>query len=88
MTNPDDGRRNPKQGQGRFLRTASFWALVILIPLAIFQVMDTSRQLERELTYTEFRQQLEAGNKREAFRLASQKLSVQTRFLSRVGLSG
>ena len=62
MTNPDDGQRDQKAG--RFLRTASFWALVILIPLAIFQVMDTSRQVERELTYTEFRQQLEADNVR------------------------
>jgi cell division protease FtsH len=60
MTNPDDGRKDQKTG--RFLRTASFWALVILIPFVIFQVMDTSRQLERELSYTEFRQQLEAEN--------------------------
>ncbi len=60
ITKPDDGSKEQKPG--RFLRTASFWALVILIPLAIFQVMDTSRQLQRELTYTEFREQLEAGN--------------------------
>jgi len=60
ITKPDDGSKEQKTG--RFLRTASFWALVILIPLAIFQVMDTSRQLERELTYTEFREQLEAEN--------------------------
>ena len=60
ITKPDDGSKEQKTG--RFMRTASFWALVILIPLAIFQVMDTSRQLERELTYTEFREQLEAEN--------------------------
>jgi len=60
ITNPDDGDKEQKTK--RFLRTASFWALVILIPLAIFQVMDTSRQVARELTYTEFRQQLEAQN--------------------------
>jgi len=33
-----------------------------LIPLAIFQVMDTSRQVEKDLTYSEFRAQLEADN--------------------------
>ena len=60
ITKPDDGSKEQKTG--RFLRTASFWALVILIPLAIFQVMDTSRQVQRELTYTEFREQLEAEN--------------------------
>jgi cell division protease FtsH len=60
MTNPEDGRKD--QRTGRFLRTASFWALVILIPLAIFQVMDTSRQVDEELSYTEFRQQLEDEN--------------------------
>ena len=59
-TKPDDGNKDQKTG--RFLRTASFWALVILIPLAIFQVMETSRQLERELTYTEFREQMEGDN--------------------------
>jgi len=59
-TKPDDGNKDQKPG--RFLRTASFWALVILIPLAIFQVMETSRQLERELTYTEFREQMEGDN--------------------------
>ena len=62
MTSPDDGNKDQKTS--RFLRTASFWALVILIPLAIFQVMETSRQLERELTYTEFREQLEGDNVR------------------------
>ena len=60
IANPDDGNKEEKTK--RFLRTASFWALVILIPLAIFQVMDTSRQVARELTYTEFRQQVEAQN--------------------------
>ncbi len=33
-----------------------------MIPLAIFQVMDTSRQVEKDLTYSEFRAQLEADN--------------------------
>ncbi|MGH7540488.1 MAG: ATP-dependent metallopeptidase FtsH/Yme1/Tma family protein, partial [Gemmatimonadota bacterium] len=54
--NDDSGRMN------RILRTASFWALVVLIPVAILQLMDTSRREQGELTYTEFRGQLEAEN--------------------------
>ena len=54
--------KNNAGGPARFLRTASFWALIVLIPLAIFQVMDTSREVEKELTYSEFRAQLDADN--------------------------
>jgi len=61
MKQPDDKNSNAA-GPARFLRTASFWALIVLIPLAIFQVMDTSRQVEKELTYSEFKAQLDADN--------------------------
>ncbi|MEJ2547840.1 MAG: ATP-dependent zinc metalloprotease FtsH [Gemmatimonadota bacterium] len=60
MKQPEE--KNNAGGPARFLRTASFWALIVLIPLAIFQVMDTSRQVEKELTYSEFRAQLDADN--------------------------
>ena len=46
----------------RFLRTASFWALIVLIPLLIFQLMNSSREAQQELTYSEFRAQVEGGN--------------------------
>ena len=52
----DGGRVN------RFLRTASFWALIVLIPLLIFQLMNSSREAQQELTYSEFRAQVEGGN--------------------------
>jgi cell division protease FtsH len=55
-------KKDTTAGPTRFLRTASFWALIVLIPLAIFQVMDTSRQVEKDLTYSEFRAQLDADN--------------------------
>ncbi len=60
MKQPDN--KETAGGPARFLRTASFWALIVLIPLAIFQVMDTTRQVEKELTYSEFRAQLAADN--------------------------
>ncbi len=54
--------KRPENGLNRFMRTASFWALIVLIPLAIYQVMDTSREVRKELTYSEFRAQLQAEN--------------------------
>ena len=46
----------------RFLRTASFWALIVLIPLLIFQLMNSNREAQQELTYSEFRAQVQGGN--------------------------
>ena len=46
----------------RFLRTASFWALIVLIPLLIFQLMNSNREAQQELTYSEFRAQVKGGN--------------------------
>jgi cell division protease FtsH len=46
----------------RFLRTASFWALLVLIPIAILQLMDSSRREQQELTFTEFRAQIREDN--------------------------
>jgi cell division protease FtsH len=60
MTQPEKDRGNQKAT--RFLRTASFWALIILIPLAIYQMMEAGRQVEKELSYSEFRGQLAADN--------------------------
>ncbi|MFQ5746242.1 MAG: ATP-dependent zinc metalloprotease FtsH [Gemmatimonadota bacterium] len=60
MNQPDETNENARRR--RLMRTASFWALMALIPIAIFQVMDSSRQAAAELSYTEFRGQLEAGN--------------------------
>ncbi|MFQ5888431.1 MAG: ATP-dependent zinc metalloprotease FtsH [Gemmatimonadota bacterium] len=55
--------RTPDPGRAaRLLRTASFWALIVLIPMAIFQVMSSGRKAEKELSYTEFREQMAAGN--------------------------
>ena len=38
----------------RILRTASFWALLVLIPVAILQFMEAGRAGQQKLTYTEF----------------------------------
>ncbi|MFQ5679670.1 MAG: ATP-dependent zinc metalloprotease FtsH [Gemmatimonadota bacterium] len=54
--NQPDGRTS------RFLRTASFWILIVLISLAIFQLMNTTRQAQQELSYSEFQTQLRGEN--------------------------
>ena len=46
----------------RLLRTASFWALIILIPVAILQFMGAGREAREQISYTEFREQVSQGN--------------------------
>ena len=63
----ENGGSSPDRNDGtgrtnRILRTASFWALLILIPVAILQLMDSGRRQQETLDYTEFRAELAAGN--------------------------
>ena len=63
MQKPANGPENMDGGRmNRFLRTASFWALIVLIPLLIFQLMNSNREARQELTYSEFRAQVAGGN--------------------------
>ena len=57
-----DDDKGTSQSFGRYLRAASFWVLIFLIPLAIYELMGTTREAEKELTYTEFSEQLSSGN--------------------------
>jgi cell division protease FtsH len=43
-------------------RSLAFWALVLLVPLIIIQVLGSGRKDIQELTYTEFMQELDEGN--------------------------
>ncbi|HSJ09605.1 MAG TPA: ATP-dependent metallopeptidase FtsH/Yme1/Tma family protein, partial [Longimicrobiales bacterium] len=57
-----DKPREPQPTKwGRFSRTASFWILIVATAVLITQVFSRPEQPE-ELTYTEFTQQLAAGN--------------------------
>ncbi len=63
MQTPKGPEKDESSGRlNRILRTASFWALVVLIPVAILQLMDSGRRQQQMLTYTEFRAQLAADN--------------------------
>jgi cell division protease FtsH len=57
-----DDDKGKNQNLGRYLRAASFWLLIGLIPFAIYELMGTTREAEKELTYTEFSQQLASDN--------------------------
>jgi len=61
MSDRDNERMKPNR-LGRFSRTASFWILIILIPLLILNVVSPSRQDAAELSYTDFDRQLRDGN--------------------------
>ncbi len=43
-------------------RSLAFWALVLLVPLIIIQVLGSGRKDLQELSYTEFMQELDEGN--------------------------
>ncbi|MBX6364454.1 MAG: ATP-dependent zinc metalloprotease FtsH [Gemmatimonadetes bacterium] len=46
----------------RISKTASFWVLLVLIPVLIVQFLSPKRQEAVELTYSQFHDQLEDGN--------------------------
>ncbi|WP_310757571.1 ATP-dependent zinc metalloprotease FtsH [Candidatus Palauibacter soopunensis] len=53
---------DPSGRMHRWLRTASFWALLILIPVALLQFMGGARESRETLSYTQFRQQITQRN--------------------------
>ena len=55
-------RNDPSGRMNRLLRTASFWALLILIPVAILQFMGAGREARQKVSYTEFREQVSQRN--------------------------
>ncbi|WP_419940894.1 ATP-dependent zinc metalloprotease FtsH [Candidatus Palauibacter sp.] len=55
-------KNDPSGRMNRLLRTASFWALIILIPVAILQFMGAGREAPEQLSYTAFRKQAAQGN--------------------------
>ena len=73
-----DNERGKGQGPGRFSRfsrTASFWILIVLIPLLIINVFNPRRENAAELPYMpDFRQQLDAGNIQEVKIIEGQKI--------------
>ena len=62
MTDQTPNRGEPQGRWARMSRSLAFWALVLLVPLIIIQVLGSGRKDLQELSYTEFMQELDEGN--------------------------
>ncbi len=62
MADQEGGREDRPGGLARWSRVTSFWALVLLLSLAALSVRRGGQQAVAELSYTEFRRQVEAEN--------------------------
>jgi cell division protease FtsH len=47
---------------GRFSKTLSFWILILLIPVILIQLTGAKSEASKPVSYTEYRDQLEANN--------------------------
>jgi cell division protease FtsH len=69
----DPDRRPPKRPVGptlpggRQFRTFTFWLLLALLAVVLVQWFSTARSKEMEISYTDFRHQMDAGNIKEIF---------------------
>ncbi|MEX0692576.1 MAG: ATP-dependent zinc metalloprotease FtsH [Gemmatimonadales bacterium] len=59
---PPDGGKEGKRTVSQTSRTLMFWLLLVLLPLAIYQMMSANRQDFIEIPYSEFSRQLERDN--------------------------
>jgi cell division protease FtsH len=55
-------RGEPQGRWSRMSRSLAFWALIILVPLIIIQLVGSGRRHVQELSYTNFIHELEQGN--------------------------
>jgi cell division protease FtsH len=63
MADRDSPRKDPRSnGWNRISRVASFWVLLVLVPLLMLNFLRGQEDPSYEFTYTEFRSQLAAGN--------------------------
>jgi len=62
MPERDGSRGNRGSRWVRLSRTASFWILVFLVPILIIQVLSPRRDDSVKLNYSQFLEQLDAGN--------------------------
>ena len=62
MTDQTPNRGEPQGRWQRMSRSLAFWALVLLVPLIIIQVLGSGRKDMQQLSYTEFMQELDEGN--------------------------
>ena len=59
---PDRPTPNRKMNWSSMSKNLVFWLLIILLPIAFYRMIGSSRQDYREIAYTKFREQLENSN--------------------------
>ncbi|TVR51521.1 MAG: ATP-dependent metallopeptidase FtsH/Yme1/Tma family protein [Gemmatimonadales bacterium] len=80
MADREPKRQDPKgSGWSRLSRTASFWILLILLPLLMISLLRGQEEPRYEFSYTEFRAQVEDGNIHSVKVIASLKLEGELR---------
>ncbi len=62
MPDLNPNRGEPQTHWSRLSRSLAFWALIILVPLIVIQLVGSGRRDVKELSYTEFLRELEQGN--------------------------
>ncbi len=62
MPESNPNRGEPQTHWSRLSRSLAFWALIILVPLIVIQIVGSGRRDVKELSYTEFLRELEQGN--------------------------
>ena len=79
MSEPEQNRPDPGSRFSRLSRTASFWILLVLVPLLILQIFSPGSNSGVEFTFTEFREQLSSGNVREVTVIESRSVEGELR---------
>ncbi len=62
MSELNPNRREPQTRWARLSRSLAFWALIILVPLIVIQLVGSGRRDVQELSYSEFLDELEQRN--------------------------
>ncbi len=63
MSDPDSKRQEPKgNGWSRMSRALPFWILLVLVPLVLFNYMAGDEEEHYEISYSEFRAELDREN--------------------------
>ena len=62
MADRENGSPKPPPRWGRITRTASFWALIIIVSVALVKLTSVRAKPTTELAYSQYRRELAAGN--------------------------
>jgi len=71
---------------GRFMKTLSFWILILLIPIVLIQLSGGKADATKQITYTQYRDELEQNNITKVQIVAGK--TVNGMFRNRVNVAG